>query len=96
MKPFVLTAVDNPLAPDIFADACAGIYIMNGTMKMTLESCRSNHGAEQATVNRVVIGRIVMPIVAAEAMARAILEEVDRRRHSPTATLTHRDRKKEN
>jgi hypothetical protein len=66
--------IDNPHAPDVFADAISGFFHFSGNLRMTLESIRVSHVTTPGPINRVVIGRLVMPIDAAEEFARRLLE----------------------
>lgn len=66
--------IDNPHAPDVFADGATGFFNINGTIKITLESLRVDHSASPGPVHRVVIGRLTMPVATAEAMAKGLLE----------------------
>lgn len=66
--------VDNPNAPDIFADRLTGYFLMNGTVRLTFEMARA---VPAGPLNRVVTGRLTMPIEAAERMAREVLAFVE-------------------
>jgi hypothetical protein len=70
----------NPHTPDVFADAATGIFTFNGCMRVTFESVRSNYAQTPAALDRVVVTRLVMPVLAAEAMAQSILAQVKRLR----------------
>ena len=70
--------VDNPHAPDVFADALTGFFALNGNIRLTFESARVNHVSSPGPVSRVVIGRLIMPIAVAENMAKEILEFIER------------------
>lgn len=72
--------INNPLSPDVFADAAIGFFTFNGNMRITLESARSDYSTSPIEVDRVVIGRLVMPVDSAEAMAKAILDQIGRMR----------------
>ena len=78
--------IDNPHAPDIFVDGLSGIFLHGGNLRVTLEAARASHVATPGPVNRVVIGRLVMPVEAAEKMARAILTFLEQHRASQTPT----------
>ena len=84
------TFVDNPHAPDVFADAATGFFVVNGHIKITFESARVDHSSSQGPVSRVVIGRLVMPIPAAEALARGLLDFLTQQRqgNTPQANVT--------
>lgn len=70
--------VHNPHSPDVFADAATGVLVFNGCMRVTFESVRSDYSTDPADTDRVVVGRLVMPMNAAEAMARLILSQIER------------------
>jgi hypothetical protein len=81
--------IDNPHAPDVFADAVSGLFHVNGMIRMTFESVRVNHATSPGPLNRVVIGRLVMPVNAAEAFARGLLQFIEQQRQpSPPAQTT--------
>ena len=61
--------VDNPHAPDLFVDEAAGFFVHNGLLKLTLVSIRPYHGSSPAVINRVVVGRLAMPIPAAQNLS---------------------------
>ena len=82
-----VTFRDNPLAPDIFADQAAGTYLLNGVVRITLESARVNHQTSPGPVTRVVMGRLVMPVASAEAMARAILDLIEKQKSQPSSQV---------
>jgi hypothetical protein len=72
--------VHNPFSQDIYADAAVGFVTYNGNMRITLESVRSDYTQEPIATDRVVVGRLVIPVAAAEALAKGILEQVERLR----------------
>ena len=79
-------------SPEIFCDGAAGVLWHNGTLRVTLEALRANHNVQPAALQRVVAGTLVMPIGAAEAIARLILDAVQRSRqgteNTPQTTRT--------
>ncbi|MFK0687977.1 hypothetical protein ACFX5Q_07200 [Mesorhizobium sp. IMUNJ 23033] len=75
----------NPHSPDVFADAATGFFTFNGNMRITFESIRSDYSQSPIEVDRVVIGRLVMPIGAAEEMAKSILSQIERSKAEPAA-----------
>jgi hypothetical protein len=79
-----LSLVDNPHAPDVYADEVVGFFINNGVVKITLSSARVNHGVNPGPVNRVVIGRLVMPIQAAQALAAGLFDFLKSRGADPS------------
>jgi hypothetical protein len=65
-----LSFIDNPLAPDVLADEAVGFWIHGGIVRITLTTGRWNHAAPPpGAVNRVVIGRLSMPVEGARALA---------------------------
>jgi hypothetical protein len=70
--------VDNPHASEVFADACTGVFLVNGNIRLTFESARVNHVTSPGPINRVVIGRLVMPAVAALDMIKMLQDFLDR------------------
>src|SRR5258707_12646480 len=82
----------NPHSPDVFADAAAGFVNLNGNIRITLESLRVDHIAVPGPMARVVIGRLVMPLPAAEALARGLLDFIEQQRtqQNPPAQTTTR------
>lgn len=60
--------VDNPHAPDVFADSVTGVFFFGGNLRLTFESYRVNHVTTPGPVNRVVIGRLILPMQAAKGL----------------------------
>lgn len=75
--------LNNPHAPDLFADGATGYLSLNGNMRITFEAVRSDYSTNPHALDRVVVGLVVMPIAAAEAMANAILQHVALVRNAP-------------
>ncbi|TBE49190.1 hypothetical protein ELH06_08460 [Rhizobium ruizarguesonis] len=72
--------VDNLHAPEVFADAATGFFHFNGNIRITFESVRVDHSTSPGPVHRVVIGRLNMPVPAAEAFARGLLDFIEAQR----------------
>jgi len=66
--------MDNPLAPDVYADEAVGFFVNQGTVKITFASARVNHVSSPGPVNRVVIGRLVMSVAGAQALAVGLFD----------------------
>lgn len=77
--------LDNPLAPDIFADAAAGFTVNNGVMRIALSSGRVNHTTSPGPVQHVLVCRVVMPIADARDLAVGIFELLKARQLGPSA-----------
>ena len=69
--------VDNPLAPDIFADGVAGLFLMNGALRVSFAAARVNHATNPGALSRAIVGRLAIPIETAETMAHEILKFID-------------------
>ena len=69
-------------APEIFCDGAAGALWHNGNLRITLEALRADHNVQPAALHRTVVGVVVMPVAAAEALARMILEAAQRSRQA--------------
>ena len=69
-----VTFIDNPMAPDVFADEAAGFFIHNGVVKITLLSARVNHATNPGPINRVVIGRLALSIAAAQSLSVGLFD----------------------
>ena len=80
--------LNNPHAPDVFADAAVGFFSFNGCMRITFEALRSDYRTNPANVDHVVIGRLVMPILAAKAMAETILNQIEAMQSESAAPTT--------
>jgi len=75
--------IDNSHAPDVYADAATGFFVFAGNMRITFESLRVSHVASPGPVNRVVIGRLVIPLEQAEGMAKGILDMIEKQKQAP-------------
>jgi hypothetical protein len=75
--------VDNPLAPDVFADEAVGFFVNNGVVKITFLSARVDHSAAPGPVNRVVIGRLALPVKTAQDLAVGLFDFLKSRGLAP-------------
>jgi hypothetical protein len=75
--------IDNAHAPDVYADAATGFFVFANNLRITFESLRVSHVASPGPVNRVVIGRLIIPLEQAEAMAKGILDMIEKQRNQP-------------
>jgi hypothetical protein len=76
--------IDNPHAPEVFADEVAGFLIFNGNLHITFSSPRVDHSTSPNPVNRVVIGRLVMPVGSAHAFALSVYDFLKQRGFDPS------------
>lgn len=70
--------IDNPQAPETFAVAATGFFNANGLISITLESARADHSKAPGPVNRVVVGRLVMPAAGAQALAVGLFDFLEK------------------
>ena len=61
--------VENLFAPEIFASESAFFATAPGVVAITLTSFRFDNSTDPAVHKRVVVGRLVMPTVGAQALA---------------------------
>ncbi|MBV9550871.1 MAG: hypothetical protein JO256_14470 [Alphaproteobacteria bacterium] len=69
---------DDPKAPEIYATAATGFFNANGIISITLESARADHSKSPAPVNRVVVGRVVLPAAGAQALAVGLFDFLEK------------------
>ena len=60
--------LDDVHAPEFFTSMCSGFSMGQGNITLTFESARCDHSDPNGGLNRVVVGRVVMPIQAAQAL----------------------------
>ena len=80
----IITFLDNPHAPDIFATEATGFFAANGNVMITLESARPDYSRGSANVNRVVIARLVLPVSGAQNLALGLHEFLSQNGLDPT------------
>jgi hypothetical protein len=80
--------IDDPHAPEFFATSCCGFSIGQGHVTLTFESARCNHFDPKASMNRVVVGRIVLPIQAAQALVIELNTSLQRSGFNPSRAAT--------
>lgn len=90
-KPAQLPLIDNPSAPDLFADDVVGFLLVNNTMRITFASAKADHTSNPGITSRVVTGRLVMPLAAAERFHKLLATIIDNMKsHNQEANLgTH-------
>ncbi len=80
--------IDDPHAPEVFATSCCGFSIGQGHVTLTFESARCNHFDPKCGMNRVVVGRIVLPIQAAQALVIELNTSLQRSGFNPSHAAT--------
>jgi hypothetical protein len=80
--------LDDPHAPEFFATSCCGFSIGQGHVTLTFESARCNHFDPKCSMSRVVVGRIVLPIQAAQALVIELNTSLQRSGFNPSRAAT--------
>lgn len=80
--------IDDPQAPEFFTSRCCGFSIGQGNVTLTFESVRCDHFDPNGAMNRVVVGRIVMPIPAAQALVVELNGSLQANGLSPSRAVT--------
>ena len=80
--------IDDPHAPEFFATSCCGFSIGQGHVTLTFESARCNHFDPNCSMNRVVVGRIVLPVQAAQALVIELNNSLQRSGFNPSRAAT--------
>jgi hypothetical protein len=70
--------LDDPKAPEIYAVAATGFFNANGVISITLESARADHSKSPGPINRVVVGRLVLPAAGAQALAVGLFDFMEK------------------
>ena len=73
-----LPIVDNPSAPDLYADEAIGFLLANNMVRITLASVKADHSKNPSTNSCVVLGRLVMPVAAAESLHKMLGQMIER------------------
>jgi hypothetical protein len=86
---------EDATTPEIFADLAVGFHILNGVVKVSLGSVR--HGTSAPSAKRVIVGRVVTSVPAAQSLAIGLLKflrsqgiDVAEAPASPKATKTRK------
>jgi hypothetical protein len=79
-----ITVIANLDAPDLFSDGAYGAFVTNGNVHITLVARRSDHSNPSGHLTDVVIGRLIMPISAADEMVKFIGDCLRAMQHQKT------------
>ena len=71
-QPTPLPLIDNPFAPEFFADEATGFFVHQGNVSITFSAARVDHRANPGPVSRVVVARVVLPLPAVVALAGSL------------------------
>jgi len=67
--------VDTPLAPDLFVTDAVGFFNFEGIISISMEARHVDHeSGPNPAINRVVVGRLVMPAPAAHRLAVGLFD----------------------
>ena len=80
--------INDPHAPETFTTGCCGISIGPGTVSLTFESARCDHSDPNCPMERVVVGRLIMPVGAAQALVLQLNDALQRSGLSPSRAAT--------
>ena len=84
--------LDNPLSPILFATGTSGVWLHANTVQVTFETARVAHGVPAGPINRVVVGTLVMPVEAAQALAVMLFNFLSAHGISPPGFNANNDR----
>jgi hypothetical protein len=71
--------VDNPEAPEFYASGATGFFVSDGTVTITLESLRADHGDTPGPLKRVVVGLLTMPAAGAQGLSIGLFDFLEKR-----------------
>jgi hypothetical protein len=71
------------LAPEILAGGLTGLSLLNGIVTVTLENPRADHGRPDPSLERVIVGRIGMPIPTAQALLCGLYQFLSQHQVNP-------------
>lgn len=74
MQQALINFIDNPHAPELFASETVGYFLHDGVIHITFASARVNHVTNPGPINRVVIGRVALPVSVAQALTLGLYD----------------------
>ncbi len=77
-----IETLENLAAPELFATEASFFAITGSNATVTLTSMRWDYSTQPPCLKRVVIGRIVMPITAAQSLAVTLYDYLAKAGHS--------------
>ena len=66
--------VENLSAPELFASEASSFSIDSGVVSITFASHRYDNSVTPAMLNKVVVGRVVLPPIAARNLAASLYD----------------------
>ena len=83
-----VTFIDNPHSPELFATDFSGIFLhTGGVVTVTYESARIDHVTAPGPVNRVVVGRVSLPLESAQRLCLGLYDFLKRVGHDPSQVI---------
>lgn len=76
--------VDNSFSPELFASGVSGCVRVHDTISITLENARCDHSRPEPHLERIVVGRIVLTVPAAQALVLGLNDFLTRHGLSPS------------
>ncbi len=86
-EPAQPSLIDNPFAPELFASGFAGFCHSAGMVQLTLDSVRCDHSRTHPVMERVVVGRVTLPIPVAQALVTTLNSFLEQQGCSPSQAL---------
>lgn len=77
-------------SPDVFATEAVGFLNFQGNIFVTLSAPRPDYSTDPAKMERVVIGRLVMPIAGAQHFALGLYDFLKKQGLDPTPPVPER------
>ena len=77
-------------APEILAGGLSGLSFVNGIVTITLENPRADHARPDPALERVVVGRVGMPVPAAQSLLCALYQFMSQHRINPLMAESER------
>lgn len=82
---------ENLAAPEIFATEGTYFALVGPNVTVTLTSLRWDNGVQPPVLKRVVVGRLVMPIAAAQSLTVTLYDHLAKHGHAIQRPLDPKD-----
>jgi hypothetical protein len=76
-RPAILPLTDDLTIKDVFADACAGLNVLNGNVHLTFASVVADHTKDRAASKQIVSARVVIPIAGVVELRDMLMQIID-------------------
>ena len=64
--------IDHCFAPELFATGVSGLACIADGIHLTLDSMRCDHSQPTPVLERIVVGRVILPIATAQALVTSL------------------------